>query len=198
LTATQRGKAVALSALCLLSVFGLAWALMIPAREWAESDANPLAVLLESSSTLVVIGAIEGLAFSMVPLEFTHGIKVWRWSKVAWFAIFAAAAFLFWHVLLVQDNAGFKSLDSGKTVGAIVAVAVCVGLTAATWAFFYYRKQQRAKAAALPAAPPPEAVPETPGIPTPDDAVPVIDTTPQVEPPVLDVTPPDAVDGGTS
>jgi len=155
----QKGQAVFLAAIALLATFGLAWAVMIPAREWAESDANVLAVVLEASSTLIVVGAIEGLAFSMVPIEFTHGIKVWRWSKIAWFGIAVVAAFLFWHVLLVQDNAGFKSIEHGKTLGALIALGVCVGLTAGVWAFFKYRRQQEEKTAILPGAPPPEVGP---------------------------------------
>jgi hypothetical protein len=171
----QKGQAVFLAAIALLATFGLAWAVMIPAREWAESDANPLAVILEASSTLIVVGAIESLAFTMVPIEFTHGIKVWRWSKVAWFGIAIVAAFLFWHVLLFQDNAGFKSVEHGKTAGAFIALGVCVGLTAGAWGFFKYRKSQAEKRAILPGAPPPEVGPpiidETTAEPLPEAGI---------------------------
>jgi hypothetical protein len=159
LTAHQKGQAVFLAAGALLAVFGLAWALMIPTREWAQHDANVLAVLLEASSTLVVVSAIESLTFSLVPLEFTHGIKIFRWSKLAWAAMMIAAAFLFWHVLLVQDNAGFKSVSTGAGEGGLIALAVCIGLTGGAWGFFKWRRSQEAKRAALPGAPPPEAIP---------------------------------------
>ncbi len=149
----KRGQAVFLAALCLLSTFGLAWALMIPAREWAKHDANVLAVILESSSTLIVVSAIETLTFSMVPLEFTHGIRVWRWNRLAWFAITLTAAFLFWHVLIVQKNAGFEAIGKQGTLGALAALGVCVGLTASVWGFFYYRHRQKVTADALASAP---------------------------------------------
>jgi hypothetical protein len=157
LTAKQRGRAVFLSAGALLAVFGLAWALMIPTREWAKHDANVLAVLLESSSTLVVVSAIESLTFSLVPIEFTHGNKIWKWNRLAWAAMMIAAAFLFWHVLLVQDTAGFKSLKSDATLGGLIALAVCIGLTAGAWGYFRWRRAEEAKRAALPGAPPPES-----------------------------------------
>ena len=148
----KRGQAVFLAALCLLSTFGLAWAFMIPAREWAKHDANVLAVILESSSTLIVVSAIETLTFSMVPLEFTHGIRVWRWNRLAWFAITLTAAFLFWHVLIVQKNAGFNAIGKQGTLGALAALGICVGLTASVWGFFYYRHRLKTKAEALAAA----------------------------------------------
>ncbi|MEO8458640.1 MAG: FGLLP motif-containing membrane protein [Chloroflexota bacterium] len=144
LTAHQKGQAVFIAALALLATFGLAWAVMIPARSWAEHDANVLAVLLEASSTLVVVSAIESLTFSLVPLEFMHGMKIWRWSKAAWFGLTVASAFLFWEVLLFQDNAGFKSIQNGKSEGALIALGVCVAVTASVWAFFNYRRAQEA------------------------------------------------------
>ncbi len=125
---------------------------MIPAREWAKHDANFLAVILESSSTLIVVSAIEPLTFSMVPLEFTHGIRVWQWNRLAWFAISLTAAFLFWHVLIVQKYAGFNAIGKQGTLGALAALGVCVGLTASVWGFFYCRHRLKAKMKALAAA----------------------------------------------
>ena len=152
----ERGQAVFMAAGALLACFGLAWVLMIPARDWAESDANVVAVVLESGSTLIVVGAIESLAFSLVPIEFTHGMKIWRWSKAAWALMALASAFLFWHVLIVQDNAGFKAIKHEATLGAFAALGFCVGVTAAFWGFFYYRRKQAANAAAAtPETPPP-------------------------------------------
>jgi hypothetical protein len=149
----QKGQTVFIAALCLLATFGLAWAVMIPAREWAQHDANVLSVIFESSSTLIVVGAIESLTFSLVPIEFTHGIKIYRYNRVLWFLMALSSAFLFWHVLIVQKNAGFEAIGKQGTIGALAALAVCVGLTASVWGFFYYRRQQAAKAEALASAP---------------------------------------------
>lgn len=193
----QKGRAVLLSAVALLAAFAVAWGLMIPFREWADSDDNVLAVLLEGSATLVAVGTLETLAFSMVPVEFTHGIKVWRYNRVAWFAFAVVLVFLFWHVLLVQDEAGFKAIESGSTLAALAVVGVCVGLTGAVWGYFYYRRRQAAKLPPGPpsvdgAAPPPsgpapaDAAPPppadiAPAVPPPD--VPPTDVLPEVEPP---------------
>jgi hypothetical protein len=158
----QKGQAVFIAALCLLATFGLAWAVMIPAREWAEHDANVLSVIFESSSTLIVVCAIESLTFSLVPLEFTHGIKIYRYNRALWFALALASAFLFWHVLIVQKNAGFDAIGKQGTIGALAALGVCVGLTAAVWGFFYYRHKQPAKAEAVAPVSAPEVAPMEP------------------------------------
>jgi hypothetical protein len=192
----KRGQAVFLAALCLLSTFGLAWAFMIPAREWAKHDANVLAVILESSSTLIVVSAIETLTFSMLPLEFTHGIRVWRWNRLAWFAITLTAAFLFWHVLIVQKNAGFEAIGKQGTLGALAALGVCVGLTASVWGFFYYRHRQKAKAEALASTTEvtPMPGPEASAEPVPAASTPAEVTMPSDSPvePKLDGEPPSA------
>jgi hypothetical protein len=138
---------------------------MIPTREWAESDANPLAVVLEAGSTLVVVGAIESLAFTLVPIEFTHGMKIMRWSKFAWALLAFVAAFLFWHVLIVQDNAGFKAVEHSASLGAFAALGACIGITGAAWGFFYWRKQQAVKRDAVPPVESTAAVDGTPAAP---------------------------------
>jgi hypothetical protein len=99
----------------------------------------------------------------MVPIEVTHGIKVWRLNRVAWFAVALVTAFAFWHVLLVNDEAGFKSVESGKTLGAMIALGVCVAVTAGTWFFFHYRKNHTA-GLATPAQPNPDTEPVEPGL----------------------------------
>lgn len=155
LSAKQKGQAVFLSGVCVLACFGAAWALMVPARDWADSDANVLAVLLEAAATMTVVGAIESLALSLVPIEFTHGMSIWRWSKAAWALLAFVSAFLFWHVLIVQDKAGFKAVKHDASLGAFAALAFCVGVTAAFWGYFYYRRKQEEKLAAAADAPAP-------------------------------------------
>jgi hypothetical protein len=156
---SERGRAVFIAALCLLGAFGLAWAAMIPAREWAEQDANAISVVFEASATMIVVGAIETLAFSMVPLEFMHGMKVWKYNRVAWVLLAIVLAFLFWHVLLVQDEAGFEAIGREGTLAALGALALCVGITGLTW-YYFYRRKQKAGVAALAETPTAEAAPE--------------------------------------
>jgi hypothetical protein len=168
---------------------------MIPAREWAQHDANVLSVIFESSSTLIVVCAIESLTFSLVPIEFTHGIKIYRYNRVLWFALALASAFLFWHVLIVQKNAGFDAIGKQGTIGALAALGVCVGLTGAVWGFFYYRHKQAAKAEAVAPVrapevapmdlaagseppPAPERDPESPDEPSPTPADPATESQP--------------------
>jgi hypothetical protein len=193
----QKGRAVLIAVLALLAAFLVAWGAMIPAREWADSDDNFLAVVLEGSVTLIVVGALETLAFSMVPVEFTHGIKVWRYNRIVWFALAIVLVFLFWHVLLVQDEAGFKALETQSTLVALAVVGVCVGLTAGVWGYFYYRRQQEAKLAAAPAAaaavPAAEAPADiAPEVEPPAEALPSHDIEPEVAPPPEPAPTPDS------
>lgn len=144
----QKGRAVTISVLALTAAFAVAWVAMIPLREFAQDNDNFVSVILEASATLIVVGALETLVFSMVPIEFTDGIKVWRYNKIIWFVLAVLLIFLFWHVLLVQDKAGFDAFGSQGMTAAIIAVALCVGITGAVWGYFYWQKQQAAKTGA--------------------------------------------------
>lgn len=136
----QRGLAVFGAATCLLGVFGLAWLAMVPARSWAEHDGNVLSVVLESSTTLVVVSAIQGLAFNMLPVAFMPGHKMWRANRFGWFVLAVVTVGFFLHVLVVQNEAGFSAISEHGTVGLLVALGVCVGLTASVWGLFVYRR----------------------------------------------------------
>lgn len=177
--ARQKGVISFFAMLALLAAFGVAWAAMIPFSEWAESDSNPLSVVLISAATLIVVGALETLAFTMVPIEFTDGKKIWTYNRVLWFVLAIVIVFLFWHVLLVQDRAGFEAIGEQGTIAALAAVAVCVGLTAAVWGFFYYRHRQAEK-----------APPSAPGAPAVDAAVPSDSAPdPAPDPPIVEAHP---------
>jgi hypothetical protein len=138
----------------------------IPSRPPArprELLGNVLSVVLESSTTLVVVSAIQGLTFNMIPVTFMPGHKMWRANRLGWFVLAVVALGFFLHVLVVQDEAGFSATSEHGTVGLLVALGVCVGLTASVWGFFAYRRHGATTAQAPPttaATQPTEAGPE--------------------------------------
>jgi hypothetical protein len=79
----------------------------------------------------------------LIPLTFNDGEKVWKWSKLVWFALALPAAFAFFHVIVNEDEYG----DLVRDTNAVALVAICVGvlvISLATWVFFRVRNTHEA------------------------------------------------------
>jgi hypothetical protein len=75
----------------------------------------------------------------MIPLSFMDGAKIAQWNRLLWFLMFAAAAFLFWHVLLNQEGAYLHVLPQRKVIAALSLLAFYSIVTVGTWAYFRRR-----------------------------------------------------------
>jgi hypothetical protein len=138
----EAGQIVFLPMLALLVVSLLAWLLMAPARGWAEGGTF-LSASVEAALALLFVAGIQGLLFNLIPVTFLDGLKLWRWSKVAWLTIAVPSAFIFFHVIVNREGT-FASASGERGVQMLIGVcAVFWLLTVGLWLFFHLREQRQ-------------------------------------------------------
>jgi len=122
-------------AVALLLASLAAWGLAVPVGKLAEGGPGAASVLYGVLVAIFVAG-LEGLLFALVPLTFMDGAKLLTWSRVAWGAAFAVAAWLFFHVLINPGSAYLDALTGKKTL-VMLGTLVAYGLLAfGVWLFF--------------------------------------------------------------
>jgi hypothetical protein len=137
------GRAVLISMAALAAVAMICWLLISPIRSLSEEEDVWWAAAIEAAVIAVFVGGVEGILFSLIPLEFIEGRKVWIFSRVAWFAVALPAAFVFFHVVLhFEPSFG----DSAKMV-----IVACVFALLATLLWLFFRLRARAAASREPA-----------------------------------------------
>ena len=52
----------------------------------------------------IFVAGLEGVFYAMIPITFMDGATVFEWNRVVWIAVFGLATFLFWHLLLNQND----------------------------------------------------------------------------------------------
>ncbi|MGE3794196.1 MAG: FGLLP motif-containing membrane protein [Dehalococcoidia bacterium] len=82
------------------------------------------AVIPETVAVTLFVGGIEGLLFSLLPLKFMEGRRVWDWNRAVWLALGVAVSFLFFHVVLNRTDAYTSVVEE---TGVRALFAVCVG-----------------------------------------------------------------------
>ena len=96
---------------------------------------------MEAGTALLFVAGIQGLLFNLIPVTFLDGLKVWRWSKLAWLSIAVPSAFIFFHVIVNRDGT-FASASGERSVQMLIAVcAVFWLLTVAVWLYFHMKEQ---------------------------------------------------------
>jgi hypothetical protein len=122
----------------LLVVSVLAWLLLGPVRVLAAGGA-PLPALGETILAMIVIGGLEGLVVTMIPLRFLDGATVRRWSRLAWALWFGIVVFLWWQ-LLFNQNAAYAAAFEQTNVQVVLAVlGVFMLTTGGIWSYFRFR-----------------------------------------------------------
>jgi len=135
----ERGKAYGAVALALL-VLGLsAWLLAVPLHTLHVSYPNFWTALPLSIALLVFIVSVEGLLFSLIPLEFMDGSRIWKWSKPVWFALFIPATLLFLQVLFNDSDAYGDLVGNSKSAIGLVVILIYMFACFGTWAYFRRR-----------------------------------------------------------
>jgi hypothetical protein len=115
----------------------LAWFAFVPVSDAANSsDPVFLVRLLDPFLAALVIGGIEGLLFSLVPLQFLPGHRVARWSWKAWATVTTVVAFVFVSVLL-RPSSGYLGASSTASVVVTYGLFAAFGLASvAFWGWF--------------------------------------------------------------
>lgn len=137
-TRKEEGMIVFFPMLAMLGVSLLAWLSLGPIRGMSE-DGGWIPLILEGAALSLFLGGIQGLLFSLIPLPFMDGEKIWNWNKLAWIAIVFPVGFLFFHVVINQDGTLQSAVSEHGVTALIILAAVSWTLTIATWLVFKWR-----------------------------------------------------------
>jgi hypothetical protein len=131
---------VLVPALGILVVSVLAWLLMGPVRVMAADGAAAPALAL-SILAMIVIGGLEGLFITMIPLRFLDGSTVMGWSRVGWAVTFGAVTFLWWQLLLNQNGAYVAAFQQTNVQVVFATLIVFMLTTGGLWSYFRFRRR---------------------------------------------------------
>ena len=134
----EEAKLLFLSMLSLVIASMIAWFLIDPFRSLAR-DGTVWGAALEAGVIAVFLGGMQGALFTLTPLEFMDGRKIWRWSPIAWFALALPLAFIFFHFVLHQSGTLSQAPDRSNIRAVFWLCVICWSLTIALWLFFKAR-----------------------------------------------------------
>jgi len=121
-----------------LIVSVLAWLLLGPVRV-AAADGSWIPALAETILAMIVIGGLEGLFITMLPLRFLDGSAVMAWSRIAWVLVFGTVTFLWWQLLLNQNQAYVAALEQTNVQVVLGVLTVFMVTTGGLWSYFRFR-----------------------------------------------------------
>ncbi len=100
--------------------------LLVGPLQSLSTDHNEVwwAVIPETVAVTLFVGGIEGLLFSLLPLKFMEGRRVWDWSRAVWLLIALSVSFLFFHVVLNRTDAYTSVVEE---TGVQALFIICVG-----------------------------------------------------------------------
>ena len=134
---------VLVPAVGLLVVSVLAWLLLAPVKAVADTDGSWLPALVETILAMIVIGGLEGLVVSMIPLTFMDGATVMGWNRLVWALVFGTVTFLWWQLLLNQNHAYAAAFEQTNVRVVLGTLAVFVVTTGGLWSYFRFRPERR-------------------------------------------------------
>ena len=88
---------------------------------------------------MIVIGGLEGLFITMIPLRFLDGATVMSWSRLAWALTFGTVTFLWWQLLLNQDRAYAAAFEQTNVQVVLAVLGVFMVTTGGLWSYFRFR-----------------------------------------------------------
>ncbi|MGZ8501391.1 MAG: FGLLP motif-containing membrane protein [Candidatus Limnocylindrales bacterium] len=136
LSRRQSAQVVLVPTLALLTASLLAWLVLLVLRPAAETSGAWWLSLVEVVVVTIFVAGLEGVFYAMIPITFMDGATVLEWSKVGWALMFGTATFLFWHLLLNQNDAYLDALRQTRVVAALGLVLLYGLVTLGTWLFF--------------------------------------------------------------
>jgi hypothetical protein len=135
----QDGLMVYVPMIALFLTTIVAWLALPLVRAESESGGT-VPVLTESIIAALFVGGVQSILFSMVPIEFVDGLKVWSWNRLAWVSIALPTAFLLFHVMLNSPGELETAADSISIRALVAACVVLWFVTAAVWVFFRWHR----------------------------------------------------------
>jgi hypothetical protein len=141
----DEGREQAAGAAWTLAVAIAAWLLLGWLRSTSPDPSDFVGIAAQTALAAVMVAGIEAVALGMVPFRFLPGAAVYRWSRVAWAALFGIGVFAFVHVL-IGPNLGYLSELSVAGLVAAAAAFVAFGIISlAVWGYFRFRPSRLAE-----------------------------------------------------
>ena len=116
----------------------LAWLLLGPVRA-AAAGGEPLPALAETILGMIVIGGLEGLFITMIPLTFMDGAVIKNWSRLGWAVVFGIVTFLWWQLLLNQESSYLSAFEQTNVRVVLGTLGVFMLTTGLLWSYFRFR-----------------------------------------------------------
>jgi hypothetical protein len=139
----HEAKVLFFSMLTLFAAAMIAWLLIDPVRDLATEHNTWWSAAIEAGVVAIFLGGIQGLLFTLVPLEFIDGKKVFSWNPIAWLVLTFAVAFVFFQFVLHQNGTFAQSWDKEQIKSVLSICIICWCITIVTWLFFNARKRIR-------------------------------------------------------
>ncbi len=139
---SERGRASAYIAATIFAVSVGSWLLAIPLHRLYESSPSVWTAIPEATAVSIFVVCLEGLLFSLMPLQFMDGWRIWKWSPLAWFALFVPTAFMFAQILFNAEQSYFDFISSHRSVGGMAIIAFYLAATWGTWAYLRRRAEK--------------------------------------------------------
>ena len=133
----QRAETVLVPTVLLLAASLTAWLLLLPLRAAGQSEESWLLGLLEAVAAIVFVAGLETAFFNMIPIDFMDGATIAQWNRLVWAVVFSFSGFLFWHLLLNQNQSYLAAFAETKVIAAFTLVALFSVATVALWTYFH-------------------------------------------------------------
>ncbi len=136
---------------------------------WREGDA--WRYLVEDILVAAFAIGLEGLVFSLVPMDFLDGKRVFTWNRRVWLIAVLLTTFIFYHIIINPDDKLADAVKDAKKYVMIALVILFLIISLGMWLYFKGRRK------ALPK----DKVP-TPALSDTDEVPRAADTATQVPP----------------
>lgn len=115
---------------------GVILALDQPFDERIINTVAALLTAIQNTSLAVFLVALETAFFESLPISYSLGQPIFRWSKIVWVIIFLPIAFLFNHALLNPSSGFLASFLEANVRFMWFVLFVLIGITGALWLYF--------------------------------------------------------------
>ena len=139
ITVRQLGRITLAQAVFMLTAGVGAWFVLAPAQA-AAADGGFVAALSAEALTAVSVGSLTSLVIAFLPLTFTHGERLFLWSRAAWLGIYALGLFAF---LSVAANPVFGQLPATGSLGLALGAYATFGLGCVAFWYYFRRTETR-------------------------------------------------------
>lgn len=137
----KMGHLKLISSLTLLLISLTTWFLAVPVTDALQGSGTTWLEIIQGACIGIFVTGLEGLLFSLVPLSFMDGEKIFRWNKWIWLGSFSLVAFLFWHVLLNKNSKYAASFGQKNVKILFVMLGFYILITVGS--YVYFRNQKR-------------------------------------------------------